>query len=83
MIAFYYGLTGFACFLYFRRELRKSVRNFVLAGVAPLVGAPGARGHLRQVVHRPVQAGELESGKAWFGLGPPVVIAIGSCSGSS
>jgi hypothetical protein len=38
MIAFYYGLTGFACVVYFRRALFKSVRNFFLAGVAPLTG---------------------------------------------
>jgi len=25
-IAFYYGLTGFACFWYYRRELRNSAR---------------------------------------------------------
>ena len=29
MIAFYYGLTGFACVVYYRRELFKSVKNFV------------------------------------------------------
>jgi len=27
MIAFYYGLTGFACFWYYRRELRHSQRD--------------------------------------------------------
>ena len=34
MIAFYYGLTGFACVIYYRRELFKSARNFVMIGVA-------------------------------------------------
>ncbi len=38
MIAFYYGLTGYACVIYYRRELTKSVKNFVLAGVAPFLG---------------------------------------------
>jgi uncharacterized integral membrane protein len=37
-IAFYYGLTGFACAIYFRRELFKSARNFLMAGVLPVVG---------------------------------------------
>ena len=32
MIAFYYGLTGYACVIYYRRELFKSAKNFVLAG---------------------------------------------------
>ena len=34
MIAFYYGLTGFACVIYYRHELLKSARNFLLIGVA-------------------------------------------------
>jgi amino acid transporter len=37
-IAFYYGLTGLACVVYFRRELFKSVRNFVFVGVVPFLG---------------------------------------------
>lgn len=38
MIAFYYALSGFACVIYYRRELTKSVRNFVFIGLAPLIG---------------------------------------------
>jgi amino acid transporter len=37
-ICFYYGCTGLACAIYYRRELTRSVRNFVLAGVVPLLG---------------------------------------------
>jgi amino acid transporter len=37
-VCFYYGFTGLACAMYFRRELFKSVRNFVLAGLIPVVG---------------------------------------------
>jgi amino acid transporter len=37
-VCFYYGFTGIACPVYFRRDLFKSVRNFVLAGVVPFVG---------------------------------------------
>ena len=38
MIAFYYALTGFACAIYYRRELTKSVKNFLFIGVGPVVG---------------------------------------------
>lgn len=38
-IAFYYGITGFACAWYFRHSLRSSVRNLVFRGVLPLLGA--------------------------------------------
>jgi amino acid transporter len=38
-IAFYYGLSGFACVWYYRRYLTKSAKNFVLIGVLPLLGS--------------------------------------------
>jgi amino acid transporter len=38
-ICFYYGWTGIACFVYYRRELFKSWRNFVFVGLFPLAGA--------------------------------------------
>lgn len=38
MIAFYYGLTGFACVWVYRRTLFRSVRDFVMRGVVPLLG---------------------------------------------
>ena len=43
MIAFYYALTGFACAIYHRRELTKSVKNFLFIGVGPVVGAADPR----------------------------------------
>jgi amino acid transporter len=38
-IAFYYGLTGFACVWYFRKSLSQSARNLWVRGILPLVGA--------------------------------------------
>jgi amino acid transporter len=38
-IAFYYGLTGFACVAYYRREIFKTMRNFIVIGVIPAIGA--------------------------------------------
>jgi amino acid transporter len=37
-VCFYYGFTGLACGWYFRHELFKSVRGFVLAGLIPVLG---------------------------------------------
>ena len=37
-VCFYYGFTGLACAFYFRRDLFKSARNFVFAGLIPVVG---------------------------------------------
>jgi amino acid transporter len=38
-IAFYYGLTGFACAWYYRRNLRSSARNLWMQGILPVAGA--------------------------------------------
>jgi amino acid transporter len=37
-VCFYYGFTGLACAVYFRKDLFKSVRNFLFAGLIPVVG---------------------------------------------
>jgi amino acid transporter len=37
-IAFYYGLTGFACVWYYRRTLRESSRTLWMRGILPLFG---------------------------------------------
>jgi amino acid transporter len=38
MIAFYYGLTGFACVWYYRKTFRTSFRNFMMRFLVPLLG---------------------------------------------
>jgi amino acid transporter len=37
-IAAYYGLTGFACIWYYRKNLRSSARNLWMQGILPLIG---------------------------------------------
>ncbi|TQR82559.1 APC family permease [Mycobacterium hodleri] len=39
MIAFYYGMTGYACAWYYRKTLTTSARDFMMRGVVPLLGA--------------------------------------------
>jgi amino acid transporter len=38
MIAFYYGLTGFACTWFYRKDLTRSARDFMMRGLVPLLG---------------------------------------------
>ena len=38
MIAFYYGMTGFACVWFYRKDLTKTVRDLVMRGLIPLSG---------------------------------------------
>jgi amino acid transporter len=76
MIAFYYGLTGIACVVYFRRFLTTSFKNLVLIGLAPLLGAIIlAWAFVKSIIDLSDPANS-ESGDSWFGLGPPLVIAI-------
>ena len=37
-VAFYYGVTAFACVWYFRRTLGESTRNLFFRGIFPLLG---------------------------------------------
>jgi amino acid transporter len=39
LVAFYYGFTGLACAIFYRREALKSPRNFLMFEVLPLFGA--------------------------------------------
>jgi amino acid transporter len=38
LIAFYYGMTGFACAWWFRRDLRNSTKELFLKGIFPFLG---------------------------------------------
>lgn len=77
LIAFYYALTGVACAVYYRRELTRSVRNLLLIGVGPLVGAGLLSWLLVESVGDLADPANSYSGTSWFGLGPPLVIGIG------
>jgi amino acid transporter len=76
-IAFYYGLTGFACVVFYRRELLKSARNFFYAGVLPFLGGAMLTGIFVKAF---IDYKETDSGysKPILGLGTPVVIGVGS-----
>ncbi len=75
-IAFYYGLTGFACALYYRRELSKSVKNFVLMGLVPACG--GLAMFVLFVVTCQSFIGPDQDNTAIFGIGPKLVFGVGA-----
>ena len=82
-VCFYYGFTGFACAFYYRRELLKSVRNFVMVGVLPLLGgvmlfgvfvkALVYYGEVKNVESKPLAGITLP---LWFGVGGMILGAI-------
>ncbi len=76
MIAFYYAFTGVACVVYYRRELTRSVKNFLFVGVAPAIGAI-LLGFL--FVKALVDYSDPENsytGESWLGFAPPAVIGV-------
>lgn len=77
MIAFYYGLTNFACAIYYRRQLTRSVEDFFFIGVLPVLGGLILPWALVQSVIDLADPANAESGDSWLGLGPPLVIGIG------
>lgn len=76
LIAFYYALTGLACAICFRRELTKSVRNFLFIGVGPVIGAVILLWLLVASIIDMSDPETSATGVAWLGLAPPLVIGI-------
>ncbi|HVC07124.1 MAG TPA: APC family permease [Solirubrobacterales bacterium] len=76
-IAFYYGLTGFACTVYYRREIFKSLRNFVMVGLAPLLGGAMLTYIFVKALITYSNPAETETGVAFLGVGVPVAIGVG------
>jgi amino acid transporter len=76
MIAFYLGITGFACTIYYRRELFRSVKNFFFIGVGPTVGGAILFYLLIKNGIELADPANSEGGESWFGLGVPLVIAV-------
>ena len=76
-VCFYYGFTGLACGWYYRRELFKSVRGFILAGLVPVLG-----GLMMGFIF--VKAWIAESSSSYnysapvLGIQMPILIGIGS-----
>nr|WP_281372951.1 APC family permease [Kineococcus aurantiacus] len=74
-VAFYYGITAFSCVWYFRRTLTRSVRDFLLRGLFPVLGGAAM---LWAFARSSVDMLEPDYGFTTFGpLGGVFVIGIG------
>jgi amino acid transporter len=76
MICFYYGLTAFAAAWYFRNELRRDVKSFLLKGVAPVLGGLTLAAIFVRLVIDTTDP-EYGSGGSVFGLGTVFVLGVG------
>jgi amino acid transporter len=79
-VCFYYGFTGLACAVYYRRELFKSARNFLMLGVVPTLGAIMLFGVFIKAVIYYGEVKNVESAPLagitlplWFGIGGMII----------
>jgi len=77
MIAFYYALTGFACVVYYRREIPKTIRNFLFIGLGPAIGAVILTYIFVKALFNFSDPANSYTGQEWLGVAPPAVIGVG------
>ena len=78
-IAFYYGLTGYACVVYYRKELFKSFKNFIMVGLAPLLGAAMLTFiFIKAFLDYKTTSTDVNYSGGFLGVGTPVAIGVGS-----
>jgi hypothetical protein len=66
LIAFYYGMTGFAAPVFYRRTLLRSPRSFLVRGVVPFTGGLILLGAFLQAAHDYWQVGpDADSTTSW------------------
>ena len=75
-ICFYYGFTGLACVVYYRREIFRSVHRTLLVGLVPLLGFAGMAFIFIKAAHDYSKAGANYSAPL-LGVQVPIVIGIG------
>ena len=76
MIAFYYGLTGFACVWFYRHEIRGGGRPLLMKGVLPFLGGVSLLGAFVVACY---QYADPEYGNTTVaGIGGVFVLGIGS-----
>ena len=76
LIAFYYGLTGYACAWHFRAHLRHGGREMIVKVVLPLIGALALTGAFALSIKSYLPAASSYS--SFDGLGGVFVIGAGS-----
>ena len=77
MISYYYGQTGIACVIYYRRYLFKSVKNFVFVGLLPLIGGVSLGALFVQSVWDMTSPDYTGDGHSWVGVSPVLWLGLG------
>jgi amino acid transporter len=75
-VCFYYGFTGLACAVYFRRDLLRSARNFFLAGVIPVLGGL-MMGYVAIKAYGYYNTSGNNYAKPFLGIQVPIFVGVG------
>ena len=75
LVAFFYGATGLSCVIYYRRHVVRSLKGFLLVGLAPAIGSLVLFGMLFLSVKSLWDPGKSAMGAPLLGLSPPLTIA--------
>jgi amino acid transporter len=78
MIAFYYGLTGYAAPIFYRHVLFRSPRNALMIGLVPLLGGLALTWAFVKSAVDLADPANSYSGIDWFGVSVPLAITIAS-----
>jgi len=78
MIAYYYGQTGFACVLYYRRYLFTSVKNFFFVGLFPLVGGLTLSFIFLWSLKDMAKPSYSDPPTSWLGVSPVMWLGLGT-----
>ena len=76
-IAFYYGINGFAVPLFYRHQVFKSWKKFLVLGAMPFIGGAMLLWVLIASLDQLWYPANSASGTSWFGVGPPFVLGAG------
>jgi amino acid transporter len=77
MISYYYGQTGIACVIYYRRYLFKSLKNFVFVGLLPLIGGVSLGALFLQSIWDMTSPDYTGDGHSWLGVSPVLWLGLG------
>jgi amino acid transporter len=79
LVAFYYGVVGISCTVYYRHALTRSVKGFIFAGVFPLLSALalfGLAGYLTWTDWTSTDSFAFDATNGKFLVGVPIVCVL-------
>jgi len=78
MISYYYGQTGIACVIYYRRHIFTSVKNFFLVGLLPLIGGLSLAFIFVWSLKDMTKSDFTDPAASWLGVSPVLWIGLGT-----